>query len=236
MYIDPRGGHNRKSINEDFFKRWSPKMAYLLGFIYADGAIEDVRKSSRTCYLHLSSVDRGILVKMKAALSSNHRIYSRPQRKSQFFGKIYICSKSYYLRIGNKNIYQDLLNLGLIPRKSLTLKFPDIPDNCFRFFLRGYFDGDGCLSTYKHVSRIKLNIKSIFTSGSYTFLKSLSEKIVNTNIVKPKNIIKNGRAYRLIYPKSESINILTLMYSRLKSAPYLERKYQKYLTIRSLYD
>ena len=40
---DPRGGHNRSSINQDFFKSWSPNMAYVLGLIYADGTIEDVK-------------------------------------------------------------------------------------------------------------------------------------------------------------------------------------------------
>ena len=46
--IDPRGGHNRYKFKTDFFERWTPEMAYVLGYLYSDGDIEDVRESSRT--------------------------------------------------------------------------------------------------------------------------------------------------------------------------------------------
>ena len=59
--IDPRGGHNRYKFDKDFFKKWTPEMAYILGFLYADGDIEDVRKSSRTQYITFVSVDKEIL-------------------------------------------------------------------------------------------------------------------------------------------------------------------------------
>ena len=55
--------------------------------------------------------------------------------------------------ISNKHLWNSLNTLGCTPRKSLTLQFPDI--NIFsspelvKHFIRGYFDGDGCLSYYK---------------------------------------------------------------------------------------
>src|SRR4030067_800895 len=70
MYRDPRGGHNRKKVNECFFKTWSPQMAYVLGLIYADGAVEDVRQSSRTCYLQLSSIDKELLESVRTSIST----------------------------------------------------------------------------------------------------------------------------------------------------------------------
>jgi hypothetical protein len=45
MVRDPRGGHNRKKINEDFFKTWSPQMTYVLGFMYADGALLNTKQT-----------------------------------------------------------------------------------------------------------------------------------------------------------------------------------------------
>ena len=103
MYRDPRGGHNRKGVNEYFFKTWSPQMAYVLGLIYADGAVEDVRQSSRTCYLQLSSVDKELLENVRTALSSKHAISMRRSQSRLFFGKRYLCSDLFTLRIGNKN-------------------------------------------------------------------------------------------------------------------------------------
>lgn len=38
--LRPRGHWKRKyQINEDFFKCWSPNMAYILGFFLADGVV-----------------------------------------------------------------------------------------------------------------------------------------------------------------------------------------------------
>lgn len=45
----------------------------------------------------------------------------------------------------------DLINLGCIPRKTLVLKFPNestVPKQLIKHFIRGYMDGDGCISTY----------------------------------------------------------------------------------------
>lgn len=39
--LDPRGGHNRYKFDKDFFKKWTPEMAYVLGFMYANGNIMD---------------------------------------------------------------------------------------------------------------------------------------------------------------------------------------------------
>ena len=79
---DPRGGHNRRLVNEDFFKVWSPKMAYVLGFIYADGAVEDCRKSSRTCYLQLSNNDKNLLNQIKEVMLSSHSLYLPPRKSN----------------------------------------------------------------------------------------------------------------------------------------------------------
>jgi len=78
--LDPRGGHNRYKFNVNFFKKWTPEMAYVLGFIYADGDIEDNRKSSRTQYTTIASTDRDILEAIKKAMSSSHRLNYRSPR------------------------------------------------------------------------------------------------------------------------------------------------------------
>ena len=143
MERDKRGGHNRKKVNENFFKTWSPKMAYVLGFIYADGAVEDCRKSSRTCYLSLSNSDLELLKDIMKVMSTQQTVQVRDPRKMKINGKEYWCKTSYCVRIGNKLIYEDLIKLGLCPRKSLVIELPHIPEQSFQYFLRGYFDGDG---------------------------------------------------------------------------------------------
>ena len=174
--LDPRGGHNRYKFKIDFFEKWSPEMAYVLGFLYADGDIEDVRKSSRTQYVTIASVDRDILESIKKALGSGHNLnYRAPRKVTYRNGKTYESRGIYRLRIGSKKMFNDLLKLGLSPRKSLTIKFPDdIPDNCLNHFIRGYFDGDGCITikngTGKNGQAILHGVNVIFTSGSKLFL------------------------------------------------------------------
>jgi hypothetical protein len=65
MHTDPRGGHNKKLIDHNFFKTWSKN----------DGAVEDCRISSRTCYISIGINDYDLLVKIRKSLSSDHNIY-----------------------------------------------------------------------------------------------------------------------------------------------------------------
>ena len=229
MYCDPRGGHNRKIFNKDFFKNWSYKMAYVLGLVYADGAIEDVRKSSRTCYLTISSNDKSLLEQVKKALSSEHTIYSRKPRIVKFnSGKSYLCKENFNIRIGNKIMFDDLINLGVTPRKSLHMQFPEIPPIYFGHFLRGYFDGDGCLMVRVRKGQNAKEVRVVFTSGCEEFLNILSNKLRSLIQTKSKSANRNGEAFNLAYRKRDGLNILSFMYQGLDKAPFLDRKYAIY--------
>ncbi len=228
MYRDPRGGHNRKKVNECFFKTWSPQMAYVLGLIYADGAVEDVRQTSRTCYIQLSSVDKALLESVQTSLSSKHAIYMRRSHSSLFFGKRYQCSDLFTLRIGNKLMYQDLVDKGLTPNKSKTMRFPEIPSEYLNFYIRGYFDGDGCVNVRIPNGRRLPNIQVVFTSGSYEYLHVLMQNLRLAIDTSNMRIRKSHRAFRLRYRKGDCLKILSFMYAELDKAPHLVRKYEIY--------
>ena len=233
MYTDPRGGHNRKTVNKDFFKKWSPKMAYVTGLIYADGAVEDVRKSSRTCYTTIASKDKELLVDVCQAMESNHNIYIYKGAIREFpGGKRYLTKSINVLRIGSKSIFQDLLNIGVTPRKSLTLQFPKVPQRFLKYFVRGYFDGDGCVNVSLKKNRLKPVIITIFTCGSEKFLVTLSKIVGKVIDMSTQKINFQSRAFRLRYRMHDSLKLLKFMYKGLNDAPFLKRKYdiyQKYL-------
>lgn len=236
MYQDPRGGHNQKSFNKNFFKTWSPTMAYTLGLIFSDGAIEDVRKSSRTCYVSISSKDYSLIQQVKQILSSNHNIYIKKPRLHTFKdGKTYLSAKQFVLRIGSKEMFQDLINLKVTPRKSLRLKFPDVPKKYFKFFLRGYFDGDGCISIYKRNNKTPRPIL-VFTCGTKSFLIKISKNLERLLQLTPKNVSRYNRgAYDLRYRTKEGLKTLDYMYTDLKKAPFLDRKYKIYLEAKNTF-
>src|SRR3989344_1091934 len=124
-----------KTLNQNFFKTWTPEMAYVLGFFAADGCM--FTHSSGGKYIELTSCDRSILEKIRRLLNSDHKISSRKRSKDW--------SESYRIQIGSKEIWNDLLRLGMVSAKSLVLKFPEVPRTYLKDFVRGYFDGDGCV-------------------------------------------------------------------------------------------
>ena len=129
-------------MNVDFFKTWSPDMAWLLGYIWADGCIYPDR-------YHLSfycvTKDDELLEYAKRILCSHHVLRRNVQRKP-FNG--YIPSPVSRLVICCKSMVADLINIhGVFPGKSrMDLEFPQVPDRFLSHFVRGYFDGDGCVT------------------------------------------------------------------------------------------
>ncbi|WP_242227271.1 helix-turn-helix domain-containing protein [Bacillus cereus group sp. BfR-BA-01315] len=64
-----RGSWKRKyNLNEDYFKRWSNNMAYILGFFIADGVIT---KDNQT--VSISQKESAILEDIKIKLNSNQK-------------------------------------------------------------------------------------------------------------------------------------------------------------------
>lgn len=226
MDIDPRGGHNRRKFNHNFFKTWSYPMAYVLGYLFADGALINANKSSRTCYITITSKDKQIIYQIRDALGSKHNIYIRKPGLMYIRGKQYLRSSQYTLRIGSKKMFTDLATLGLQSRKSLIMTFPQIPNKYLSFFLRGYFDGDGCIYVGKSKESLRLSV--IFTCGSANYLSSLKDKLNLILGLETSIQFYEAYAYRLIYRNNNGLKILNFMYKNLAKAPYLERKYLKY--------
>jgi hypothetical protein len=54
-------------VNEKFFSSWGKNMAYVLGYIYADGNLEYSPKI-RGRYLRISSTDKNTIIKIKKPL------------------------------------------------------------------------------------------------------------------------------------------------------------------------
>lgn len=207
-------------------------MAYVLGFMFADGSLLNTNQSSRTYYLAFFNNDLGLLKQIRSCLQSNHKIYARLPRLRRFRDKEYLSKTNYVLRIGNKVMYQDLIWLGLTHRKSLDMHLPQVPQRYFSYFLRGYFDGDGCINLSLPEGRNTHRLLVLFTSGSVYFLSELGEYISNLlDVVKPKFHQSTG-AYNLSISGSTALRLLEYIYKDLQGSPYLHRKYKKYLEYR----
>jgi len=123
-------------VNEKFFDKWSPQMAYVLGFWFADGYMRH-EKSYRVSFC---SKDYDILLLIRKCLNSNHKIVF--ERKDE--------SKD--LIIFSKRLHLKLSELGGIRCKSRKVVFPAVPDSFLPDFIRGYFDGDGSVFFVEYIN------------------------------------------------------------------------------------
>jgi intein-encoded DNA endonuclease-like protein len=215
-----------KKVNKTFFKKWSSNMAYILGFIFADGNIICTKRN--TWFLSIQITDKEILEKIKITLNSSHIISKRKRGQNH--------KQLYRLQIGSKNICTDLLSLGLTERKSKTIVFPNIPKKYLFDFIRGYFDGDGGvwvgLKNKKH-NKNNIIINTSFTSGSENFLISL-KKILAENGLLGGSLVEKERGFDLKYSIKDSLILYKNMYNNNCSL-FLDRKkgkFEKYIKLR----
>lgn len=208
-------------VNEDFFKKWTSEMAYVLGYLYADGSLEDA-SYLRGKYVRVSSVEKENIVRIKNWLESEHKIVeTAPLIKNR--------KNKYLLRIGSHVLYDDLIKIGLRPNKSLTIKFPKISKKSLNHFVRGYFDGDGCVMIQKSRGKKgqllvkKLNI--VFTSGSKQFLEKLAQELKKKLLTNQGRVYNGHRSYMLSYSTGDSVRIFKFLYNNVDSGIFVKRKF-----------
>lgn len=219
------------SVNESFFEVWSSQSAYVLGYLYADGSLENSR-SIRGLYTRISSTNKDQIYKIKGLLGSEHNIVV--EEPTGLNRKV-----KYKLRIGNGMLYRSLVNLGLSERKSLTMRFPEVPNSYFSDFIRGYFDGDGgvYLQTGKGAlgQEVVRRLLVVFTSGSRSFLLELCTRL-NTRLgLRSSKIYDSHRSFQLRYGTADSIVLYKFLYGGCEDGLYLSRKlhvFEKYFKLR----
>ncbi|GEM_PF-529189 len=221
---DRRLQRTRDGVNVDFFKTWSSDMAYVLGYFVADGCMYE--NSGKSKYFNFVSTDYGLLKKVKEILQSRHRIVLKRRTNNNW-------KDIYWLQIGSKDMYNDLLNLGLTPKKDRSIKFPSVPDRYLNHFVRGYFDGDGCI-TYGWYKRKNRHGKKYFcfqvkfTCGNETFLIDLANRLVARAGMGNGSISSKRGGWQLSYSKSDTIKLFNYMYNGVSQEQFLERKHRKF--------
>ena len=211
-------------INEDYFNIIdSCDKAYFLGLLFADGC-----NSHNGITIGLSEGDEYILYKFIQYLYPDN---DRPLYCSLLSLKNKNHKNSYKLVIQNINIKNKLEEYGLVPRKSLILKYPDkLPDEYFKDFLRGYFDGDGCIRIKKGKKDYYLFKLNFCLIGTNDFLQIMKEKMIKIFglqfNVKIYDIKDKSVKMLMVCSIADIFKIFNRMYTN--SDLYLYRKYQKF--------
>lgn len=203
-------------VNQNFFKRWSPTMAYILGFIAADGSLV---RHGNAHVLHLANNDKNIIKQIKIALQSEGKIVPIQRDSSKI---------SYHLRICDKKIFHDLKKYGITERKSLTIRPPrHLPAKFTHHYIRGVFDGDGSVYLIRKNFPSKLNV--LFYTGSYQmicflfdFVKKMCPEFSGSIMKRPDKSF-----YSIHLGQRDGKILFNILYK--DAAIFIKRKYKTFL-------
>ena len=131
--------------NENFFETIdSEAKAYWLGFLAADGCNHEHK--GQVC-LSLSEQDGEAVRDFASIFDSKASVWESGDPERQNMVHTTVCSD---------RVSRDLARWGVVRRKSLILKTSPVSPALFRHYMRGLWDGDGCIHTgwsgkYRHV-------------------------------------------------------------------------------------
>ncbi len=190
--------------------KWSSSFAYAIGLITTDGSLSIDRR-----HINFTSKDENLVVLFKKCLDIDNKI----GRKARGGEK----EKKYYqVQFGDRNFYDFLLSIGLMPAKSKKLNGLSIPNKYLFDFLRGCIDGDGSIKTFKHPESKNPQLRVSIASASKKFLDWLQYK--NSLFDLKGYIMRGSRVYVLQYAMADSIKLLNKVY--YKNCPTsLSRKF-----------
>lgn len=127
-------------VNEEYFDVLNENSTYWLGFLYADGYVRLKNGRSGSLKLKLKNTDKNHIEKFLNEIGSNHPIKCGVDGRSNF------CVTS----VNSNRMVKRLFELGCINNKTFKMVLPDLPQHLMKHFIRGYFDGDGSVSSVKN--------------------------------------------------------------------------------------
>lgn len=205
---------NCSKFNEHIFDQIdSEEKAYWLGFIFADG------------YISSSPLREGVksIYQFEISLGIKDIEHLNKFKKFITFKKDIITDKSRCrFIVANKHLWTTLNELGCTPNKSLSLKFPNISQNLVKHFIRGYFDGDGCISRHVHNTCVTPHIELLGT-------KQMLEHVLLYSGISAKykhDKRHSEETWSLEWSKQDGIDFINYLYQ--DCSIYLNRKYKLY--------
>lgn len=225
-YEERNQRYNRNSHYFDIID--NSDKAYILGWLFSDG---NNFPDHNAISLSVQSEDVEILEYIKDQIQYEGDIRVK---------KVSIGDKKYkdqaLLCINDSYMSKQLYNLGLINNKSLTLTFPtSIPEQYMSHFLRGYFEGDGCIYNDDKNNKTQTSIV-----GTYEFVIKIQEYM--TKIGCKSCVIKQNKKGKYkdsdtwivrICGNKSSYKFLSWIYK--DATMVLKRKYDKFLYMKDNY-
>lgn len=203
---------------------------YFLGFFAADGNV-DLSHGNYRARIKIQRGDRTLLERFNELLQNTRPVEDGEEKSREKWGRGDYIEYYSILHLGNRPFCERLIELGMVPNKSLILEFPDyVLDEYLRHFVRGFFDGDGSISLMYSPNNKTARATITFACGSRTFLEVLKEKLKEAIGIYSEIKPKSGPSRSLDIDRMEDIiPFLNWMYE--DAHIYLQRKYDRYIEL-----
>lgn len=213
----------KNMLNESYFETIDTESkAYWLGFLFADGCVRKIhdkngRSKGGSVELTLKAADKYHIQNFLDDISSNAPI---SDKEVTLNGNKYLAVRTV---VSSIKMVTDLIKQGCVENKSLVLVPPsNIPDELVHHFVRGYFDGDGCVAFYPQRYGYRYSVLGT---------KEILQYIIEQADIKDFSAIRDfehKKCFELIIQSKAGVEKFhNYIYS--DKTIYLERKYQKSL-------
>jgi len=192
-------------LNQRFFRRINTEeKAYMLGFIFADGYV--CQETRTYCMaIELNEKDIELLKKFKKLLQAETKLrFNRGAVK---------------LRCHSEKLVEDLAKYGCVSPKSNRVRFPYMYKKFNRHFIRGVFDGDGCV-TFNDGNIVA------YICGDHTFLEEVKARCP-TNGATLSLIDRKSNHARVYWYCKNAEKFLKWLYKDAKI--FMKRKHDKFI-------
>lgn len=168
--------YSRKyDLNLDIFYREDATSWYLLGAYMTDG---NIKAEPNRKQVSITSKDLDWLELMRDLICPNLPIKKRKE------------TNCYLLRISSTELAEWFIAKGCTPRKSLTMKFPKVPNEYLPDFIRGCIDGDGHVGIHPYKRKSEVSdvffdyylFRSYLCGASKTFMKAFAKVLRKQNL------------------------------------------------------
>lgn len=208
--------HRKYEIDQNYFETIdTEEKAYFLGFLYADGNLSNTRNGIK---ITLQEEDRDILERFS-------NIIYRFVKLRPSYGELEDGTPRTYLTLEMwcKKMHDDLIKLGCPPTKTFIIRFPTnnvVPDHLLWHFVRGVFDGDGCICiTNPARPRIDFSSNLIFIQELIYFFVSQGLQC-NKPVINDENPLSGSIQFVAV---DQVLKCYHMMYDN--ATIYMNRKY-----------
>jgi len=209
-------GLKKYSVIENYFNCISsPEQAYLLGYFVADGSMH-INPAKSLYKVEFTSIDYERIDFIRKILSPTRPLYEDRRRSKTAFS----------LSFNSKQMCLDLKELGYDSNKSQSAIYPDINSRLHTHFIRGVYDGDGCI-TRKSNYKYPRYFPYVTIVGTHSLLKVINDITPNRWSFKQYNGL-----WRLATQSIQAFSFLDWIYEHSENLRMI-RKYDRYLSAQS---